>query len=935
MTVSVQGRVEPSLPRTKLLSRVVIATLWLALVGCTADDPEKLLASAKQYLAKDEYKAAVIQLKNVLQVNPTALEARFLLGKTFLAQGDASSAEVELRKALEAQYPADAVVPELARAMVLQGKNKEALREFGDTQLGTPAAAAKLKTTLAMAHAALGEMARAQASVDAALVAVPGDPEAALMQARLMAARSEADAALKTVEALLAHTPNNYDALKFKGDLLLYAKNQPDAAFDAYSKAVEMQPGSVPAYSGVLTILLSRDKLDEAAASLAQLKKIAPNNIEAWFFDAQLAYQKKDYKKAKESIQQVLKAAPNNPRFLQLAGAIEFQMNSLVQAEYFLGKALQAQPRLLFARRMLIATHLRAGHPARAVAALPTDIDKETNDADMLTLAGQAYLQAGDAKKSQIFLARAAQLDPASVGKRTTLALARLRSGETDAAMGQLREIAKSDSGTSADLELIRAYLQRREFDQALAAIERFEQKQPGNAASSYLRGLTYLGLNDTAAAQRNFEKALGIDPAFYPAAASLAALDLREKKPDVAKSRFENILKQDPKNLQAMLTLADLKARTGAKPEEVAQLLQKAIDAHPTAAAPRRALIDYYLITKNEKLALNTAQTALSTIPDDPQLLDALGRAQQAAGETNQALGTFGRLASTQPDSPQAQMRLAGMYLLDKKPEAAEQAWRQALKIDPKYLDAQRALIIHYLQAKKYQDALDIARTVKQQRPNEPAGWLLEGDIGVVRKNWTEAADAYRAGLKKFPLNILAIKLHAALQADDKRAEAANVAKTWLASHPKDLAFQSYLGNSALLRKDYASAESIYRAALQSQPQDPVLLNNLAWAALQQNEPGALEFAQKANELAPDRAELIDTLALALSQKGEHAKAIEMQKKAVGLQPDNPFLKLNLAKIYVNAGDKSNARIELERLAALGAKFPLQQEVAKLTASL
>ena len=69
------------------------------LVGCGTNTPEAKLASAKEYLAKDDPKAAVIELRSALQKNPNLGEARFLLGKTLLASGDAVGGEKELRKA--------------------------------------------------------------------------------------------------------------------------------------------------------------------------------------------------------------------------------------------------------------------------------------------------------------------------------------------------------------------------------------------------------------------------------------------------------------------------------------------------------------------------------------------------------------------------------------------------------------------------------------------------------------------------------------------------------------------------------------------------------------------------------------------------------------------------------------------------------------------
>ena len=57
--------------------------------------------------------------------------------------------------------------------------------------------------------------------------------------------------------------------------------------------------------------------------------------------------------------------------------------------------------------------------------------------------------------------------------RRTALAVAQLGSGQADQALGDLANIAASDSGTSADLALVSAHLRRNEFDKALKALEK------------------------------------------------------------------------------------------------------------------------------------------------------------------------------------------------------------------------------------------------------------------------------------------------------------------------------------------------------------------------------------------------------------------------------------------------------------------------------
>ena len=73
-------------PSTRLL------LLWIAIVlaaaACGSNDSASLIASAKDYIAKRDYNASIIQLKNALQKEPENAEARYLLGLASLEKGD-------------------------------------------------------------------------------------------------------------------------------------------------------------------------------------------------------------------------------------------------------------------------------------------------------------------------------------------------------------------------------------------------------------------------------------------------------------------------------------------------------------------------------------------------------------------------------------------------------------------------------------------------------------------------------------------------------------------------------------------------------------------------------------------------------------------------------------------------------------------------------
>ncbi len=918
----------------RLLAPTLLASLLL--VACGGKDPAELVASAKGFADKGDHKAAIIELKTAIQESPDLAEARFLLGKSLLASGDIPGAVVELRKALELRHDENDVVPELARALFLQGDFQRLLEQFGTTVLSQPLAEADLKVTLARANGGLGRREPARRAIEAAMKAMPEYGPAKIFEARLQADTGDVDGALAALDKQLERTPQDAEGWQVKGDLLMYGKRDLDGALAAYRQAIAVRPNHVPSHSGAMTVLLAKSDAEGATAQLEGLQKVLPRHPQTLFFAASVALLNKELDKAKEIGDQLLRVAGNSPRILQLVGAVEFERRAWVQAETHLAKAVQLDPNLDMARRMLAGTYLQRSEPTKALSALQPLLERPNPPAAIWSLKAQAHLQAGELAEAEKAFAAAAKINPDDVRNRTALAVSRVLRGDEGGGLGELRSLAADADSTVADLPLIAALVRNKDIKGAMAAIDALEKKQPDKPIAANLRARLLLQQGDKPGAEKSFRRALEIQPTFFPAASALAQLALLDKREDDAKKILDDFLKAAPTSTQALIASAALKARSGAPRDEILGMFNRAIQQAPTDPTPRLALVNYQLNTQDVKGALSSAQQASAALPDNPAVLDALGRAQAASGDTNQALASFGKLAQLVPTSVAPHLRVADVQWAAKNPDAAIQALRRALGVDADNLQAQRSLVDAYLATDKTADAMAVARQVRQQRPQQDVGYLLEGGIEASQRRWPQAIGVYREGLKAAPDSTeLATRLHIALSADKQEAEAARLAADWQRRHADDAGFRFYLGDLALARKDLAAAEGHYRDVLRIQPENALALNNVAWLMATAKKPGAVAMAEKAVALLPDRPVIMDTLALALAAEGQKAKAVDIMRQAVRLEEKNPQLRLNLAKLLIDAGDKPAARTELETLAKLGEKFPRQGEVTELLKTL
>lgn len=921
--------------RLRLTATAITVMLLLTAAGCGQKSESEMLASARQRIDAHEVPAAIIELKSTLQAYPQSGEARFLLGKALVASGEIGAAAVELDKARDLRYPDVEVMPLLAKAMLGTGNAKKLTELYAHMSLPQPKADAEFKAQMAIAFSMMGDNARSQAAVDQALRSDPHNSTARLHDVRLNSATLGLEASLKAIDEVLSKDPARRDAWQLRGDMLARTGDRTDDAIEAYRHALASDARYAPAHTALIDQLMRKGDTAGLRAAVTNMRNALPQLPETRYQQAQLALLDGKLKPAREAAQQLLKYAPQNVRYLQLAGAIEFNDGSLLLAQNYLEKVVQLSPQHSAARRLLALTYLRSGQPLKAVPILEPLIGTKSPDPVALALTAEAHLQDGDAQRAERLFARAAAIDPNDPKAVTALALLAIARGDVASGIERLEQATRQDSGTYSDMALISVYLRRQNLDAALKVIDRLQAKNPQQPLPYYLRARVLEQLKETAGARAGLEKTLSIDPSYFPAVQALAELDLAAGKPDAVRERYEAMLKRDPRDYRALVALAELRRRGGAKAEEITGLLSEAVRLNPTEETPRLLLIEHLMSSGDPKAAKSRAEEALAAIPDDPKLLDALGRAQLATGSPQQAIASFGKIAAAQPDQSAVQLRLAEAYLKAGDRGAARASLRRALQITPDMLDAQRQLIVLAMQEKQPADALGTAREVQRQRSKEPVGFALESEVQAATGQWPAAVTAARAALQRAATTENATRVHSMLLRAGREGEADRFAAGWEREHPHDVPFQSHLGAAAIQRGLFADAEARFRKILASNPDDALTLNNMAWVLARQNKPGGLPYAERAAKLLPQSPSVLDTLASALATDKQLPKAIETQRRAVQMAPAVGQYRLALARLLIATGDKSAARAELETLSKLGDKFDAQNEVASLLKNL
>lgn len=904
-----------------------------AMASCSKPTPEAQLTAAQRHLAENNLSAAQIEFRNVIQTVPNHGMAHRLLGETLLRQGNPAAAEALLRKSLTLGERPDDVLPALASAMLRLGQAQRVVDEFGATSLQVAKAEAGLRAMVGQAWLQRGDVGRAAEAFAAALAAQPGQASALLGQARIAAHENKLDEAMAKTDATLTSEPKLAEAHALKSQLLL-VKGQRQPAIESLEKALAADSGFVPARLALASMLIDGKELDKAKAVLGAAGGTG-GDPRMQFMNALLAVRQNNLTQARDILTAVLKAVPDYGAAVALAGEVELRSGNFAIAEQQLGRAmrLQATPGV---RRLLAASQLRQNRPGKAIETLqPLLQDGGAKDPALAMLAGEAYLANGDIRRAGDYFEAAKASGGNEALARTRLGQLALRKGDVE--RGEQELVAASALGTQTtepDLLLVSLHLRRNEPAKALAAAQAFIKKQPQNPMGPVLAGTAQAMQRDRSAARQSFEAALKVKADHVPALRALADLDVAEGKATDAQKRYDALLAKKPDDDQLLLALASLQARTG-RGDEAANTLRKAMAAQPKAREPVVALVQHLLRRKDAAGALEVVQAAVRNNPDEMSLAMLLGSVQEAAGASKDALRTLSALVLKEPNATAPLMRLAQLQARQRDLDGAATTLVRAQERAPNDDAVARDLAAVYVQAGKMDQALKVAKDLQARKPDSAAGHLLEGEVRVQAKKWAEAERAYRAGLKVEPRSgVAAGKVFSVLHAAGRTREAEAFAADWIAGHPADVGMRLLVADRALRARDLPLAIRHYDEALRVNPNQPLVLNNLAWALGQAKDPKAVGMAERAVALAPNSPDVLDTLGMLHLQGGDAKKGLEVLQRVRELAPERLDLRLHYAKGLMQNGRAQEGKAELRELAAAKTDFPGKAEIPALLAA-
>jgi tetratricopeptide (TPR) repeat protein len=510
-------------------------------------------------------------------------------------------------------------------------------------------------------------------------------------------------------------------------------------------------------------------------------------------------------------------------------------------------------------------------------------------------------------------------------------------------------------------------YLAQRQYNLAVLSFQKATKMDPNHAAAR----LRLADLMTTSSkpevlqeVERMAEKVLSIEPDSGEALRVRAMAELKLGRPEEAARTLQQGTEKAPKSIQTAASLAAMKLAANDLPGAEA-VMQKLTEASPKSADAWLALSHFYRLVDKKPDADAAIRKAIEVHPENVDALFELALMQVRSRQMNDAGATFARLAasgdprfrahhamflfdtgkrdeairefeglvSKYPDDRQTRTGLVIAYTANNRVDDAGKLLDQALKRNPKDVDALELRARIYLAAGKVSEADQDLNTVLHFRPDSADAHYLRAKAFQARNERQSYQQELGEALRLRPEFIDArLETSRSLRA----TRHPDTALTYLDQAPaaqKGRLDWVVERNWALfdLRKD-AELRDILDRALKVVRDRELLLQQALLDMRQKRYGPARSSLDEILVQDPENYRAVDTmLALFLAQNQRRESVEWLKLHAVRRERSAPMQHV-LAQWLQATGDVNGAREAYLRAASLDEKFkPAKLELAKL----
>lgn len=508
---------------------------------------------------------------------------------------------------------------------------------------------------------------------------------------------------------------------------------------------------------------------------------------------------------------------------------------------------------------------------------------------------GQYWQSQGNSERATEAWQKLLRMNPRQPEALYGLARAELDARRPDAAARYLEELRRASPGSPLVARLQQDILLARNSAQLQAARQQASSGQPVKALDSYQSALA--GQVPTGPLALEYYQTLGGTPGGW----------------EEARRGLERLAQESPNDPKIALALAQhLTYRETTRRQGIGQLAQLAdhSEVGKTATQSWRKALAW---TGSRASDAPLYQAYLRVHPDDTAMQTRLRELQTQQRQV--------RAASVATTDPLRQLANEGFKALDDGDlEAAEASFYSVLQSRPNDSDALGGMGVLRLRQEEFGKARD---------------YLERASRSGAAARWKQALDSatYWALLER---------AQAAREANDS-AGARALLEQAVRLNPREVTAENDLGDVLAETGQYDAAEAAYRRVLTRQSDNPDAIRGLVGVLAQNNK--AAEALQLVEQLSPSQQEKVGALgrlratqamgqAKAATERGDFNGARLALEDALLNDPANPWVRLDLARLYLKMGAMGEARGVMDGLLISNPLMPEALYASALLAS-
>jgi putative PEP-CTERM system TPR-repeat lipoprotein len=880
------------------------------LIGCGKRTSDEYIKEAEQYIADNDPKAAIVALKNAVQIEPNSAQARFELGQLYIEQRQFESAEKELNRALEYGYEASKVLRILALAYQNTGAYL-AISKLEHEQNGlTSVERSEIGYFKVVALTQLNKIDDARLLIEELIEIETSSVFKGLTAAYMSVLDKDYDTATNVVTALREQTPQNAEVLKLLAQLKL-SLGAPDEAADIFKQYVQFYPEDKQKVFVLAKLLVDIGDLEAAEPYIDELLILNDQNPLLNQLKSATYVQKNDYANALKRAEIAILGGIDAASLRLVAGYSAYQIEDFSSANRHLTYIADLLPDNHPGLRLLAASQLQLGLTSE-VGDVLSRLDQLTDkDAPLFSKASYELLRDGFEKKAKVLIEKSSNISR-TAEDLVRLGLLQLSLNNLDGIVNLEEAVIKSPELVSAQTTLAKVYVVTEQYKKALELASNWKDKKPDDAKPYLLAGSVYVRQQKFEKAKVEFEKASQVDTISVSPKLAMVNLAVIQKDMQQADLLLKQLLTEYPDNVPALATYY-LVSKEDNKQATGIEKIQSAFDREPSNFAIRLLLARAQVVETNYQEAIEL----LTEVKDQKDLPNAYWKILgQSFIKTNQLLPATQHYDAWLAEEPNDKDATIGkLLLLDSQNKFVE-----ASELTQDYLknrdDIQMQLLsTHFL---LMQGDYPAAQITYDSLPDNVLGLpLVKGFLArfQIQNDQPELAlENVLAAYNATPDSRNLILLVFTYEKLNQLNQSMELLKQHNEQQPADSTAKMLLAERQI-GGDLSGAIVTYEEALRQNPKNYVANNNLAYLYLQKGEiDKAKGYGEKAVKLKPDNSAALDTLAQIHVAEKDYEEALNLYSRAINDAMQDEEIYLNYVEVLFLAEETFLAKRKLNQ---------------------